>query len=121
VSESASPLPASVDAAREALSHARRLLCEPSPANLQLCCALFAKAHKAIEAIHAVAAKQKRSADRGLASALAGLHSEINVIGILLERAAAFHANLLKDMIAASSAPVPDAAPPQSTRLLVEA
>ena len=120
MSESATRLPARIDAAREALTQARRLLCQPSPANLHLCVSLFAKAHEAIEDIHA-AAERKRSPDRSLASALGTLHTEINVIGILLERAAAFHANLLKDMVAASSAPVPDAATPQSTRLLVEA
>jgi hypothetical protein len=115
MSQSAAPLQARIDAAREALTRSRRLLCEPSPANLQLCCGLLANAHEAIDTVRS-AAEGKKSVGRGLAVALASLRSEIGVIGLLLERAATFHANLLKDMVAASSTPEPLAGTPHSTR-----
>ena len=120
MNDSAGPLQTRIDAAREALTRSRRLLCEPSPANLQLCCSLLSDAHHAIDDVRS-AAERKGSIGRGMAGVLTTLRSEIGVIGLLLERAAAFHANLLKDMVAASSAPAPEAVAPNSTRLLVEA
>ncbi|HZY74596.1 MAG TPA: hypothetical protein VFE22_15915, partial [Edaphobacter sp.] len=62
-----------------------------------------------------------RPVDRGLAASVSVLHNEIRVIGVLLERAAAFHANLLERMVAASTNPAPDASLSRPARLLVEA
>lgn len=115
-----SPIQAQVDDIRDALVHARRLLCEPSAGNLQLACGVLASAQRAIESVRA-AAERRRSLDRGLASSIALLRSEIGVIAVLLDRAAAFHANLLERMVAASQTPPPETSPRAPARLLVEA
>lgn len=109
-----------IHAAGDSLAQARRLLCEPSPRNLELCCSMLGSARSAIDTVRAEAA-QRRPADRGLAGAAAALRMEIGVIGVLLERAANYHANLLKTMVAASKSAVPPETLPQSGRVLIEA
>jgi hypothetical protein len=109
-----------IDEVRDSLVRARRLLCEPSAANLQLACGALSAAQKTIEAVRAVA-ERKGSLDRGLAASITLLRSEIGVIALLLERAASFHANLLERMVAASQTPAPECALRTPTRVLLEA
>lgn len=115
-----SPLLARIDAAGESLARARSLLCDPSPRNLELSCGVLADVRNTVEAIRAEAERRK-SGDRALARAVAVLRSEIGMIAALLERAAAYHANLLETMLDASRSAASENRLPRRPRVLAEA
>ena len=108
-----------IASATEALICARRLLCEPSPPNLDRCCGALRAARDAVNQI-AEHARLVRRIDRGFAGAVAELRNELDAVTALLDRAAAYHANLLGAMTAAQSV-APEVYAPRASRLITEA
>ena len=97
-----------IAAARQPLLRARRLLCEPTPGNLELC---RAELGSAIErAGDFVAAIRAGARGRALLGAAGDLRNEVGAISALLEHAASYHANLLTGMLAVAGLPAAPAA-----------
>lgn len=111
----------SVTAAGDALSEARRLLCDPTPNNLALCCGAMAVAQKAIHGIRS-GFTENYPGDRALQAVTRRLRTDIDAIGALLSSAARYHAGLLDRMSAAAAqAPGPLAAPVHGAHIEVKA
>lgn len=101
----------------DALGHARSLLLQPAPRNLDIACSALAIAADRIADLQ-MALNTSPSGD--LAAAAAGLHQEVGLISQLLEHAASYHVNLMQCMIKAFEAPSGPSLEP-APRLYLEA
>lgn len=90
--------------AGEALIRAHALLLRPTPQNLDRVSSTLAMAIVHVTDLQKILIA---SPSTDLADALVALRKEIDGISLLLEHAAAYHANLLQSMIAASVSEVP--------------
>ena len=110
----------SVAGAGEALAQARRLLCEPTPRNLELCCGAMAAAQEQLRDLRRQVT-ESHPGDRALCVIARQLRGELDAITILLERSARYHANLLEKMLAASRPAALYVVPAPTPRLRLEA
>jgi len=104
-----------VSDARDSLARTHQLLLDPSPANVDLCCSHLAAATRKTQALYQLLSDSP-VADRDVKKSAAMLRLEVLVVASLLDRAAAYHAGLLQDMIAASRSDAPAVASHQMAR-----
>lgn len=89
--------------ASEALRQARTLLLQPAPQNLDMACSALATAITQVTGLHAALTA---SPSRDLATPIAGLRKDLDVISRLLEQAASYHVHLMQCMTEAAASDV---------------
>ncbi len=88
---------------RELLGHARELLQDPDPQNIDSSCSDLLSAFESLTNVQSVIAESGGKV-RCSAESAAIVRNDVNVISRLLESAASFHSNLLHRMLEASRA-----------------
>jgi hypothetical protein len=96
--------------ARLALDQTHSLLIEPTTRNIEIATTALARAIARIESLH-ICFAEKRCVPAGLLDSARGLREGIAGIALLLEHAAAYHANLLQTMIEADRRMAPPPLP----------
>lgn len=90
-----------IDDAHEAIRQAHRLLLDPTPQSIDFSRGAFATAVSRLNALHGML-QSSPDLGRGLLPSMTALHTELERVTLLLERAAFHRANLLQCMLAAS-------------------
>ncbi len=101
--------------ATDELSRAEELLAQPAPQNLDIACSPLTKAIAHVASLQAL---PSMSPSLDLKAALAGLRRELELVSRLLENAAGYHVSLIRCMLDASYAPMPQTSRTESSRRL---
>jgi hypothetical protein len=96
--------------ARLALDRAHALTLEPTARNIEMAAGALGRAIGRIEALQ-ICLTEQGPADAALLASARGLRDGIAGVALLLQHAAAYHANLLQSMMEAERASAPPALP----------